>query len=112
MPPTGLPFILAAAAAAVGSMFAWYAIPTVAPPAVSFDPHHAPHLLPQVLLLAAILAGGIGAFEVSLALRSQQRLGLGPAEIGLMFTECSLVMVVVQAMVDRSSIRGAGVGTS
>lgn len=104
MPSAGLPFLFAVATAAAGSLFGWYAIPTTEPRAPrSQQPHHAvtpaPELLPQLLLLAAIVAGGIGAFEVSLALQGQQRAGLSPAEIGLMFTECSLVMIVAQAIV-------------
>lgn len=103
MPLSGFPFLLAAAAAAFGSVAAWLALPTAPPPAICSDPRQtgriAPELVPTLLLLAAIVSVGIGAFEVGLALRAQQRLGLGPAEIGLMFTECSLVMVVAQAVV-------------
>ena len=103
MPPSGFPFLLAAAAAALGSVAVWRAIPTAAPPIA--DPgsrqseRTAPGLVPMLLLLAAIVAAGIGAFEVGLVLRARQRLGLGPAELGLMFTECSLVMVVAQVAV-------------
>lgn len=38
-------------------------------------------------------------FEVGLALRGRQELGLSPYQIALMFTECSLVMFVMQAIV-------------
>jgi predicted MFS family arabinose efflux permease len=38
-------------------------------------------------------------FEVGLALRGKQELGLTQYHIALMFTECSLVMFVVQAIV-------------
>lgn len=34
-----------------------------------------------------------------LALRGKQELGLTPYQIALMFTECSLVMFVIQAIV-------------
>ena len=103
MPPSGFPFLLAAVAAAIGSAAVWLAIPAAPPPSVyrarPQAPRAAPGLVSRLLVLAAIVAGGIGTFEVSLALQAQQRLGLGPAEIGLMFTECSLVMVVAQAVV-------------
>lgn len=103
MPPSGFPFLLAAVAAAIGSAAVWLTIPATPPPSVYRAPPHAPRvaagLVSRLLVLAAIVAGGIGTFEVSLALQAQQRLGLGPADIGLMFTECSLVMVVAQAVV-------------
>lgn len=103
MPPSGFPFMFAAIAAAIGSAAVWLAIPAAPPPSVYRAPPQAPRAAPglvsRLLVLAAIVAGGISTFEVSLALQAQQRLGLGPAEIGLMFTECSLVMVVAQAVV-------------
>ena len=103
MPPSGFPFQLAAVAAAIGSAAVLLAIPATPPPSVYRARPEAPRvavgLVSRLLVLAAIVAGGIGTFEVSLALQAQQRLGLGPADIGLMFTECSLVMVVAQAVV-------------
>lgn len=56
-------------------------------------------LVPRLLLLAFIVSAGVGVFEVGLALRGKQELGLKPYQIALMFTECSLVMFVVQAIV-------------
>ena len=56
-------------------------------------------LVPKLLILAFIVSAGIGVFEVGLALRGKQELGLTPYQIALMFTECSLVMIVVQVMV-------------
>ena len=41
----------------------------------------------------------VGAFEVGLSLRGKQVLGMDAYQIGMMFTECSLVMFVVQALV-------------
>lgn len=57
------------------------------------------YLVPTLLALAFISSAGIGAFEVGLALRGKQELGLTPYQIAAMFTECSLVMIVVQAIV-------------
>jgi len=104
MPASGLPFLVSAAAAAAGSIGVLLAVPEAAQPKIGSAPMRrsakgSPRLVSTMLLLATIVSAGIGAFEVGLALRAQQRLGLGPAEIGLMFTECSLVMLVVQAMV-------------
>ncbi len=56
-------------------------------------------LVPKLLILTFIVSTGLGAFEVGLALRGKQELGLTPYQIALMFTECSLVMFVVQAIV-------------
>ena len=58
-----------------------------------------PWLVPKLLALAFIVSAGIGVFEVGLALRGKQELGLTQYQIALMFTECSLVMFVVQAIV-------------
>jgi MFS family permease len=59
----------------------------------------APWLIPRLLLLAFIVSAGVGVFEVGLALRGKQELGLTQYQIAVMFTECSLVMIVVQAVV-------------
>lgn len=56
-------------------------------------------LVPKLLSLAFIVSAGVGVFEVGLALRGKQELGLTQYQIALMFTECSLVMFVVQAIV-------------
>ena len=58
-----------------------------------------PWLVPKLLILAFIVSAGVGVFEVGLALRGKQELGLTQYQIALMFTECSLVMFVVQAIV-------------
>lgn len=56
-------------------------------------------LVPKLLILSLIVSVGVGVFEVGLALRGKQELGLAPYQIALMFTVCSLVMFVVQALV-------------
>jgi MFS family permease len=56
-------------------------------------------LVPKLLMLAFIVSAGIGVFEVGLALRGKQELRLTQYQIALMFTECSLVMIVVQVLV-------------
>ncbi len=56
-------------------------------------------LVPKLLVLTFIVSAGVGVFEVGLALRGRQELGLTPYQIALMFTECSLVMFVIQAIV-------------
>ncbi len=56
-------------------------------------------LVPKLLILTFIVSIGVGAFEVGLALRGKQELGLSPYQIALMFSECSLVMFGMQAIV-------------
>lgn len=58
-----------------------------------------PWLVPKLLILTFIVSAGVGVFEVGLALRGKQELGLTPTQIAVMFTECSLIMLVVQAIV-------------
>lgn len=53
----------------------------------------------RLLVLAFVVSGAVGVFEVGLALRGRQELGLTQAQIAVMFTECSLVMIVVQTLV-------------
>ncbi len=56
-------------------------------------------LVPKLLILTFIASAGVGVFEVGLALRGRQELGLTPYQIALMFTECSLVMFAMQAII-------------
>ena len=56
-------------------------------------------LVPKLLILTFIVSAGVGVFEVGLALRGKQELSLTPYQIALMFTECSLVMFVMQAII-------------
>lgn len=56
-------------------------------------------LIPLLLFLAAIVSAAVGVFEVGLALRGKQNLGLTQVQIAVMFTTCSLVMIVMQAIV-------------
>ncbi len=58
-----------------------------------------PWLIPKLLILTVVVSAGVGVFEVGLALRGKHELGLTPTQIALMFTECSVVMLVVQAIV-------------
>ncbi len=58
-----------------------------------------PWLVPKLLCLAFIVSAGIGVFEVGLALRGKQELGLTQYQIASMFTLCSMVMFIVQAIV-------------
>lgn len=56
-------------------------------------------LIPRMLVVAFIVSAAIGVFEVGLALRGKQALGLTQYQVAAMFTECSLVMIIVQTIV-------------
>lgn len=56
-------------------------------------------LVTKLLSLSFIVSSGVGVFEVGLALRGKQQLGLTQYQIALMFSECSGVMFAVQAIV-------------
>lgn len=68
-------------------------------PTAELGPTPAPRLMWQLLILGFVVSAGVGAFEVGLALRGKQELGLTPVQIAAMFTTCSLVMIVAQAAV-------------
>lgn len=59
----------------------------------------------RLLAIALVTAAAVGAFEVSLSLRGKHSLGLDAYRIGMMFTECSLVMFVVQGVVFSPLVR-------
>lgn len=64
-------------------------------------------LIVRLLILTFIVSAGVGVFEVGLALRGVQELRFSPSQIALMFTECSLVMFAVQAIVFSPAISAA-----
>lgn len=53
----------------------------------------------RLLIVSFVTSAAVGAFEVGLSLRGARILGMNTAQIGLMFTECSLVMLIVQSVV-------------
>ena len=59
----------------------------------------------RLLLVSLIAALAVGAFEVGLSLRGSQVFGLSAYQIGMMFTECTAVMFVTQALVLSPLIR-------
>ena len=58
-----------------------------------------PTLMPRMLALAFIVSAAVGVFEVGLALRGKQELGFAQYQVAAMFTECSLIMIIVQTIV-------------
>ncbi len=63
-----------------------------------------------LLTLSLLVMFGIGSFEVGLALLGQQVLSLRPREIGWMFAECSLAMILVQIFVLAPLLKRVGSG--
>jgi len=53
----------------------------------------------RLLAISFVTALAVGAFEVGLSLRGTEMLGMSNYRLGLMFTECSLVMLIVQSVV-------------
>jgi MFS family permease len=104
VPLSALPFLASAVAAFIAAAAVHVCIPARSgrdKPATgggSADPKLAP-VIRRLLLIAAVVAAAVGAFEVGLAIRAKELLGMSAAQIGLMFTECSLVMVAAQAIV-------------
>jgi MFS family permease len=92
-----LPFYAAAALAGGVWLAAYWFLPESAPPrSRGCESEGGASSLLWLLALSLLVMLGLGSFEVSLALQGQQVLNLQPREIGWMFAECSLVMILVQ----------------
>ncbi len=104
-----LPLLSTGVLALVAAIAVAVSVPgTVRPadrPTGATAPAPAPRLVWQLLLLGFVVSAGIGVFEVGLALRGKQDLGLTPMQIAAMFTMCSLVMIVAQAAVFSPLVR-------
>lgn len=61
--------------------------------------------MPILLLIGAVAAGTVGAFEVAVTLQAYSLLDLTSAQIGLVFAECMLVMAAAQAIVFNPWVR-------
>lgn len=79
-------------------------------PATTRAPQRDAQGLVVLLALSLLVMLGLGSFEVALALQGRQALNLGPREIGLLFAECSLVMILVQVFVIELLIKRTGGG--
>lgn len=104
-----LPFFAAAGIATLAWLGVHFALPEAATRSgqriMNGNPSRGGHPL-LMLLLTLLVMFGLGAFEVSLTLQGQQNLGLAPREIALMFTECTLVMLVAQAVAFSPLVKG------
>jgi MFS family permease len=68
-------------------------------PALRDRPPLARRPLAILILLSALVAAGLGAFEVGVTVRSRADALLTSRELGLLFAECMLVMATAQALV-------------
>lgn len=100
-------------AAALLSGVVWLAAYRFLPESESLDirdnePERDIPSLMWLLALSLLVMLGLGSFEVGMALLGKQVLNLQPREIGWMFFECSLVMILVQIFVLAPLIRRVG----
>ena len=105
------PFFTASASGALVWLLVWRWLPTISPlPClVSKEPAASKTNSVNILLLLALMGMfGLGVFEVAIALQGQQVLRLDPLQIGLIFMECSLIMVAVQLVVFSPLVRRVG----
>lgn len=95
---TTLPFLAAAGIGALVWLAAWQRLSEPPrEPATTANVASAPATR-LLLLLSLLVMFGLGGFEVGLTLQGQQRLGLTPGQLGLVFFECSLVMAIVEVL--------------
>lgn len=89
---------------AVLAATAWLPSPT----ARAAQQHTAPlarRQLATLILLSALVAAGLGAFEVGVTVRGRSDPSLASGELGLLFAECMLVMAAAQALVFNRWVR-------
>jgi MFS family permease len=106
------PFLLAAVIAVVAVVLILTIFPSRysderCEPAPAEAPSQRQAMLLRLLILAFIAALGISSFHVLLTIRSKEILGFDSYQIGLMFSECSLVMFMVQAIVFSPLVKPA-----
>lgn len=98
VPATTLPFLAGASLGVLVLSFAWKWL-TEPPVPTRFEARpRIPRATRSLLFLSLLVMFGIGGFEVGLTLHAQQHLGLSSAQLGLMFSECSLVMAAVNVL--------------
>ena len=104
-----LPLLATGGLALVAAIAVAVSVPRTTIPSQGPDDDSLPALPPrlvwQLLILGFVVSAGVGVFEVGLALRGKQELGLTPVQIAAMFTTCSLVMIAAQAAVFSPLVR-------
>lgn len=69
---------------------------SLGPPSV--DAAFRPSALYMLFALSVVLMYAVGAFEVGLSTLARQKLQLDAAQLGMMYAECALAMLVMQAL--------------
>ena len=106
-----LPFLATGAIGGVVLLASWLRLPEPAAPPPLHDedaPRRDGGILRALFLLSLLVYFGLGSFEVGITLLGQQSLGLDPSRIGIMFMECSLVMLLAQTLVFSPLARNHG----
>lgn len=103
MPPSGAPFLAIALISALVALFVSRLLPATRSDrngrTRDNEPSRSRRELRLLLIASLLLAVGLGTFEVGLALVGEQELGLTPGALGLMFSECMVVMAAAQLLV-------------
>jgi predicted MFS family arabinose efflux permease len=106
----GGPFIITSIVSVLAASAVYASMPTAAPkpPAKQGDAERRTangQAIQLIFALTFIVAAAVGVFEVGLALRTIQTLKMDATDLALMFSECSIVMFVAQAIVFSPLVR-------
>lgn len=97
------PSLAISALAITAGLSAWCLLPKVTSASknsgAQVQPQYSWAVIGRLLGISFTTALAVGAFEVGLALRGKEVLGMNAYRIGMMFAECSLIMFLVQAVV-------------
>lgn len=108
-----LPLLTISVVALIASAAVLSLVPAVSnrPPALDTVPARGSvaetSLVKGLRLIGFVVAGGVGVFEVGLALRGNEHLRMSAAQASMTLTTCSLVMFGVQAVVFSPIIKPA-----
>jgi predicted MFS family arabinose efflux permease len=101
-----IPFAVIGFLSAVIGILAYFRLPNIVEANYRKPINNHPYILLSLLCITMI---GVGAFEVGLSLQAKGSLGLRSHEVGWLFAECGLIMVIVQFAVVPVIIRSASV---
>ncbi|WP_262267456.1 MFS transporter [Microvirga yunnanensis] len=97
------PSLATSALAITAGLSVWCLLPQAVSASQNADaqvqPQYSRAVIVRLLGISFTTALAVGSFEVGLALRGKEVLGLDTYRIGMMFAECSLIMFLVQAVV-------------
>lgn len=113
--PVAWPFVVTAGLAGAVWLMAYRHVPE-RPARLPSSGRHTPEVTPTwptggLLTLTLLAMLGLGAFEVGLSLQARQSIGLDPFRIGLLFTACSLVMLMARRSMRRVRATTASSGS-